>query len=106
MISDETFSGLAFPVAKVRYTGPTNYRGSRWIATIRRDNERTYRVIDPYRSELPSGSVNALDTARACLAKMLADNHSETSASDYVAIPAELDADTYAFTFVPTYLLP
>jgi hypothetical protein len=29
--------------AVVRYTGPTNTRGSRWTATIKRDNLTTWR---------------------------------------------------------------
>ena len=107
MVSNETFKGLAFPVARVRYAGPTNYRGSRWIASIRRDNERTYRSQVSYRSELPSGSQNAIRAALTCLATMLADNPGlETSANDYVAAPGELSADEYVFTFVPRYFWP
>lgn len=96
-ITDRTFDGLAFPIVRVRYAGPTNYRGSRWIATMRRDNERSYRVVTPYDASLSTGTRNAIVAARACWDKARADLGWD---GEYIAIPAELDADTYAFTFV------
>ena len=101
-ITDATFRSLAFQVAKARFAGPTNYRGSRYIATIRRDSERTYLAQVSYDDALSPGE-NALAAARACFAKSLADHIIETSEQDYVAIPGDLDADAYCFMFVPRY---
>lgn len=102
--TDESFKGLAFPVVKVRYAGPTDYRGSRWIASLGRMgyDDPTYRTTGSYHHALPSGSVNALPVARECLKKALA-AHGDNDAADYVAVPGSLDADTYVFTFVPKY---
>jgi hypothetical protein len=100
-ITTESFAGLAFTVVRVRYAGPTNTRGSRWIATITRGSERT-RVTMPYRSERPHGAVNALPAAQACFAKVRRAINEPTDPSEWVAIPAELNADEYAFTFVPS----
>lgn len=38
----------ARPCASVRYAGPTGHRGSRWIATIRRGKDLTYRASLPF----------------------------------------------------------
>lgn len=99
------FEGLAFPVVKVRYAGPTDTKGSRWIATLRRSRDEVTRVTAGYHSELPAGADNAYVAARECFAKHLASWDSDNDASDYVAVPGDLDPDTYVFTFVPAELL-
>jgi hypothetical protein len=103
MITQETLSGLAFPVARVRFAGPTNYRGARYYATLRRDSERTYRASVPFSYAL-SASENALRAARMVHEKALADTGGGAP-EDYVAIPGDLDASSYVFTFVPAYML-
>jgi hypothetical protein len=105
MITQDTFSPFAFPIVKVRYSGPTDYHGAKWIATLRRDNERTYRVHQSYDDSLPEGAQNALQAALACFAKCFADLNPDNPhpISDYIAIPADLSANEYAFTFVPSY---
>jgi hypothetical protein len=110
-ISQETFRGLAFPVARTRYAGPTNTRGSRYVASIRRDNERTYRATVHYDAAL-SPSENALAAALKCFQAALIGNYHDyqsvelepPSARDYVAVPGDLDANGYSFTFVPLYI--
>lgn len=105
-ITQETFDGLAFPIVRVRYAGPTETRGARWIATLRRDNERTYRATVSYDSGKPEGARNAIDAAWECWREARKDlvEPGKNYCLDYVAIPADLSADSYAFTFVPTYL--
>lgn len=102
------FTPYCFPVVRVRFAGPTDYKGSRWIASMRRDNERTYRATTSYDYAKSSGASNAISAARACYAKALKDMYRSAgepapSIDDYVAIPGDLSADAYAFTFVPTY---
>jgi hypothetical protein len=94
------FDGLAFPVAKVRYAGPTNSRGSRWVASVYRDRDRTFRATVGYDHALPSGARNALPAALKAFEKARADIDADLR-EDYVAIPGDFDADTYIFTFVP-----
>jgi hypothetical protein len=101
-IANETFKGLAFPVAKVRFNGPTDHRGARYSATIRRDNERTYRTTVSFDYAKNPGE-NALSAALKCLERALEGNGSDSSVDDYVAIPGDLDASAYSFTFVPKY---
>jgi hypothetical protein len=97
----DSFVGMAFPVVRVRYAGPTNYRGARYIATL-----RGVRVIDGYDHAL-DGSRNAYNAARACWQKYRA-QHEEAFAGDdqeRVFIPGDLDAASYAFTVVPAGFL-
>lgn len=102
-VTQQTFDGLAFPIVRVRYAGPTNTRGSRWIATLRRDEERTYRVTRGYDYAAPMGSGGALAAALECWDKARADLNAWSD--EHVAIPADLDAGSYAFTFVPKAML-
>src|SRR5262245_23483276 len=104
MITNETFEQLVFPVAKVRYAGPTNTRGGRYVASIYRDSERTYRATVGF-DHADSPSTNARAAALACLTKSLADNNPDASVADYVAVPGNLSADSYTFTFVPADIL-
>lgn len=102
-INHETFRGLAFPVARVRYAGPTDTRGSRYIASMHRDSERTYRATRSYEPGESGGASQAIHAATLCLAKALAENNPGVEASDYIAIPGDFSADSYVFTFVPAY---
>lgn len=99
------FEGLAFPVVKVRYAGPTNTKGSRWIATLRRSRTEVIRVTASYDYSLPTGQENALVAAKECYAKALASYDSGNDVRDYVAVPGDLNPDTYVFTFVPAELM-
>jgi hypothetical protein len=100
-ITNETFDGLAFPVARVRYSGDSG----NYSATLRRDSERTYRARTPYDHAIGGGARNALLAALKCLERALAeiDPGAGSDPSAYVAIPGDLDAGAYVFTFVPAY---
>jgi hypothetical protein len=103
MTATETDSlvGLAFPVIRVRYAGPTNYRGSRYIATL-----RGVRHTEHY-NYAEDGSRNAFNAAVACWQKYR-QAHEEAFRGDEqprVFIPGDLDADAYAFTVVPAGFL-
>jgi hypothetical protein len=97
----KSLTGLAFPVVRVRYHGPTD-RGSRYyIATL-----RGVRYTESYDYAL-SGNSNALNAAVECWNKYRAE-HEETFRGDEqprVFIPGDLDADSYAFTIVPAGFL-
>src|SRR5438309_2140569 len=94
-ITQETFDPFAFPVVKVRYAGPTNTKGSRWIATLRRDSKRTYRATVNYDHAEPSGAQNAIRAAWECWRKARNDliPAGKNYCTDYVAIPGDLDAN-------------
>lgn len=102
-ITQETFDGLAFPVIRVKYDGPTDYRPSRWIATLRRDNDRSYRVSQSYDDGAPEGARNAIGAAMACWERARADLG--VPQDEHLAVPGALDANTYAFLMVPRDLL-
>ena len=70
--------------AVVRYHGPTDTRGSRWIATIKRGGEEVYRASVPFED----GPVTA---AIAAAAKF---------GADWVPVDCHsIDDDTYAIGF-------
>ena len=99
-LDTERFSGLAFPVIRVRYAGPTDHRGSRYIATLRgtRHTEHYDYALD--------GPDNARNAAAECWKKYREALPAEwRNDQDYVLIPGDLDANSYAFTVVPTGFL-
>ena len=97
MTTQESLVGFAFPVVKVRFAGPTNYKGSRYIATL-----RGVRHTEHYDHAL-SGSQNAYNAAEAVYAKYR-QTHAEAFEHDTqerILIPGDLDDSSYAFTIVP-----
>jgi hypothetical protein len=96
-ITHETFDGLAFPVARVRYTG------NGYSATIYRDRDRTYRARTSYSHALGGGARGALPAALKAFDKALADNNGLAASGDYVAVPGDLTDQLYSFTFVPKH---
>lgn len=94
MISNATFDGLAFPVAKVSYSG------SNWTASIYRDRDTTYRARVGYDHAVGGGARGALSAAVKAFEKARAEIGAR---EDYVAVPGDFSADCYVFTFVPTH---
>lgn len=93
----EPFVGLAFPVIRVRYAGPTDCRGSRYAASCR--GVRLQRSYD----HALSASENAHAAAAACWQKVRA-THKDVYDGDNqerVLIPGDLDRSSYSFTVVP-----
>jgi hypothetical protein len=103
MTTNQTFDGLAFPVARVRYSGPTDTRGGRYNASLYRDRDRTYRASVPYGHDIGGGARGALPAALKVLECALVDITSGATVADYVAIPGDYSDDAYVFTFVPAY---
>lgn len=100
MSKQNPFAGMAFPIIRVRYAGPTNHRGSCYIATL-----RGIRFVRPLDYEL-SGSENAYQAALECW-KLYQDGVGGAR-SDYrerVFIPGDLSDDSYCFTLVPAGLI-
>lgn len=98
-ITDQTFDGLAFPVAKVTYNGDS----SNWSATIKRDHV-TYRARLSYDHKTGGGARGALPAARKVLEKLLTDSDGLRREGEYVAIPGD-HGNAYTFTFVPVEIL-
>ena len=99
-LHQDTFVGLAFPVVRVRYAGPTDTLGSRYIATL-----RGRRKVRSYDYAL-SASENAYKAAVSCWAEYVTlerlEPYDETA---QVLIPGDLSDDSYAFTVVPAGFL-
>lgn len=95
--TNATFDGLAFPVAKVRYSN------GKYNASIYRDTDRIYRARVSYDHAIGGGARGALPAALKAFQKALADSNGLASAGDYVAIPGDYDSSLYTFTFVPTH---
>lgn len=97
----DSLVGLAFPVIQVRYAGPTDRRGSRYIATLRgvRHTEHYDYALDASR--------NAYNAAVACWDKYRAALPLQAGIDDAprVFVPGDLNDSTYAYTVVPTALL-
>ena len=70
--------------AVVRYHGPTNTRGSRWIATIKRGGDETWRASVPFQDGPVVAAIAA--TAKFGVAWSPVDCHS-------------IDSDTYCIGF-------
>lgn len=98
-ISNAKFDGLAFPVARVSYSGDA----SQWNASIYRDRETTFRARVGYDPAIGGGARGALPAALKALGKALAEIDSDATVADYVAVPGDFSADAYVFTFVPKY---
>jgi len=91
--------GVCFPVVKVRFAGPTDYRGSRYIASV-----RGVRITRSYDHAL-SGPENAYRAAADCWSEYVSRLSDDYCDPDRVFVPGDLDADTYAFTVVPVGFL-
>lgn len=100
-MAQDALVGLAFPVIRVRYAGPTYYKDSRYIATL-----RGVRHTESYDYAL-GGSGSAYNAAVACWDKYRA-QHADAYAGDdqpCVFIPGDVDASSYSFTVVPAGFL-
>lgn len=91
--------GLVFPVIKVRFAGPTNTLGSRYIATC-----RGIRATHSYDHAL-SASENAYRAARKCWGAYQTSNMVNITHDPRLFIPGDLSDDAYAFTAVPAAYL-
>ena len=47
MDENSNWDGGTYPVFRVRFAGPTDTKGSRWVASITRDGQRS-SVMEPY----------------------------------------------------------
>jgi hypothetical protein len=93
----DSLVGLAFPVIRVRYAGPTDHRGARYIATL-----RGVRHTEHYDDALDA-SRNAYNAAAACW-ETYRFRYSEAWASDTtprVLVPGDLSESEYSFTVIP-----
>lgn len=95
IVTNETFDGLAFPVAKVRYTG------NGYSATIVWSSEHTFRARVSYDHRIGPGARNAIRAALAAHAKLTAE-FPALADEEPVAVPGDLNANWYTFTFVPS----
>lgn len=87
----------------VRFRPPTNHRGARWSASIRRDSKLTVRASVPFNYG-DSASNGADEAARACLERFAAFcNSGHFAPSVPVAFEprgrCSIDADAYAYFF-------
>jgi hypothetical protein len=82
---------------KVRYYGPTDYKGSRWIATYRRSSDKVFRAVVAYEDH-----DNHHAAALACLAKINKEREAALPGDQpFILICAAHDCDAYYY--VATY---
>ena len=101
MLDKDRFDMWVFPVIRVRYAGPTDHRGSRYLARLRdvRHTEHYDYALD--------GPDNARNAAAACWERYRF-RHSDQWAGDEeprVLVPGDYDESTYVFTVVPARLI-
>jgi hypothetical protein len=105
ILSTSQFDGYCFTAVKVRFAGSTNTRGSRWVASLYRGNDDITRTTLPYDHARAGGAANARPAAEACFVKARQTIDEPTNLDDWYVVPAELNADSYVFTFVPRYMV-
>lgn len=86
------------PVIVTRYKGPTDHRGSRAVASHKRDNETTHRASVSWDPAL-SAEANHERAARACLAKCDFSEPLHLVARGH-------DQDAYHWVFVGSWQVP
>jgi hypothetical protein len=96
-VTNATFDGLAFPVARVTYSS----NSGNCSATIVRGSDRIYRARVSYDHAI-GGSRNAVRAAEKAFEKVRADLP-VFAREEYVAIPGDLNNGAYVFTFVPRH---
>lgn len=101
----DTFEGFAFPLIVVKYCGPTNTRGSRYVATLARyegmsgGSVRLARVARSF-DYGPTPSHQALSVARECWAKYLPNDEGAR-----VFVPADMADGHTGYVVVPAGML-
>lgn len=104
MVSQDTWNGLAFPTVKVRYSGAGNYRGARYVATIKHDYA-TYSASVPYDTE-HDGKPSRIAAVWKALDRMADKRETERMNRDeYMIVWGDIDTDGYVGLLVPKYLL-
>lgn len=93
------FVGLAFPVVRVRFAGPTNTKGSRYLATC-----RGIRATHNFDDAL-SASENAYRAACKCWGAYQTSKMVNIADDPRVFVPGDLDDSSYAFVVVPAAYL-
>ena len=91
---------LTIPGCSVEYRGPTETRGSRWFAVIRRGRHRS----DCYRASCPFDK-GAMKAARLAVERFNETVKSESDRWQVLGDPLSMDGgDTYVFPVGPEYL--
>lgn len=94
-------AGLAFPVIRVRFAGPTDHRGARWIASY-----RGTRVTVPFHTGPDSPTKYAARAAYWCWLRHRAEHLADLpDDGPRVMIPGDAGPDEYAYLAVPERFL-
>lgn len=105
-----TLEGFAFPLVVVKYHGPTDYRGSRFIATLARHEGMGMgrvtlaRVTASY-DYAATVAAQGLALARAAWDKYAATREFAQSASESVFVPVDMPDGSNGFVVVPAHMV-
>ena len=93
------YVGLSFPVIRVRFSGPTDHHGARYVASLR-SPLGTVQHFEPFHVGPEGPSELAHKAARACWEKYLAERRYEEE-EPRAFIPGDMGPDEYVFLAVP-----
>lgn len=93
--------GLAFPVIRVRFAGPTDHRGARWIASY-----HGVRFVQPFHVG-PEGPSELAGRAAYCCWRKYVNSRGADMVDDgpRLMIPGDAGPDEYAYLAVPERFL-
>jgi hypothetical protein len=100
LLTQDKLQGLAFPLIKVRFHGPTDNNWQRWTASY--DGRRITR---PYDDSIEDGARNALPVAQELWERVLKENQMNQTIKDYILIPVNVDSSSYGFVPVEKYII-
>ena len=93
----DAFVGLAFPVIRVRFAGPTDHNQARYVASL-----RGARFTQPFHHGPEGTSRLAYMAAVGCWNAYRAKlDNPDVDQRDVVFIPGDNGADEYVYTVVP-----
>ena len=105
----DSLVGFAFPLIVVKYHGATNYRGSRFVATLKRYEGMTDGTVRLASASASydygtNASKQRLYLARACWSKHL--NAHDTGSEDVpVFVPVDMPNGDTGYAVVPAHVL-
>lgn len=99
MTDNDRFIGYSFPVVRVRYCGPTNTKGSRFVATV------LQRLDAPRVTHNWDHSISAPKNAHVAARKAWNATVHYGDESERVLIPGDYSSSDYVFLVVPAAML-
>jgi hypothetical protein len=96
---DYTFIG-----ASVQYRGATDTRGSRYVATCRRDG-KSYTASEPYRHQDASNRAAVVGAAWIAVLKAAGSSWRDLNRDEFIGVIGDQSESRYFVTFLPVWAM-